>query len=63
MAYLNLTQKPIELKASSHPKFETQLEMKIASEDLLLIQEGLKAVLASPRSELRVDLPQKWTLF
>ena len=63
MAYLNFTQKPIELKASTHPKFETQLEMKIGADDLKLIQAGLQAVLNSPKSELRVDLPQKWTLF
>ncbi|MBC7693738.1 MAG: hypothetical protein H7222_18375 [Methylotenera sp.] len=63
MAYLNFTQKPIELKASTHPRYETQLEMKIAKEDLQLIREGLQAILASPKSELRVDLPQKWTIF
>ena len=66
MPYLNFSEKPIELKKSVHPRFETQLAMQIAATELAVLQDGLSGLMLSEnpeRVELRVDLPSKWTIF
>ena len=63
MPYLNWLERPIELTRTNHHRFGTQLELPLTSEDLARLREAVSEVILAGEGELRVDLPQDWTIF
>ncbi len=70
MAFLNLTEEDVIIQRDAHPKFETQLTVKLRGKELDQLKVGLTDLLlaasgggSTSKAELRVDFPQKWTVF
>ncbi len=68
MPYLNwskqdATETPVVAETSQHPRYETQLTLKLPSGELGKLIAELQAVFAEPGTELRLELPMRWTLY
>lgn len=63
MPYLDFSAKPIELAMSAHPHCEHQLDLHLPVAELQTLQAGLEDLLENQSRELRVDFPNKWTVF
>ncbi len=70
MPYLNWSKQdtgapttPVVAETSQHPRYETQLTLKLSTESLAILQGELQTVFSEPGSELRLELPMRWTLY
>lgn len=62
MPYLNLMDHPVLLSKDSHPKWETALSLSFSGEARDRLLERLEQTVEQQK-ELRLDLPQGWTLY
>lgn len=53
----------VQLSTSEHPRFGMQVHLKLSPEALSEWREGLKEVLLNARGELKLELPQGWTIY
>lgn len=67
MPYLNWKTSKLGLSRTSHPRFQNQLELSLDAAALQELRNELAAVFstegASQRTELKLELPQNWTLY
>lgn len=63
MPYLNWSEAEILPVQTGHPRLGTQLELTFSAEQALHLVESLQPVFAKAGSELRLDLPGRWTLY
>ncbi len=64
MAYLNWTdQQGVRTEISEHPKWSQELRLSLIPERYQQLSSLLRETFAQEGAELRMDLPDKWTLF
>ena len=62
MSVLDWKSKTLQMSRGTHPKLQTALSLGLSSNELKELQAGLEKALSS-NTELRVELPLKWTLY
>ena len=63
MPHLNWRAKTVTLSRTEHATYQSQLELKLTPELAAELVTELKPALTSGGAELRVDLPENWTVY
>lgn len=57
------SQSSVQAQTLSHPRYQTQLSLSIGASDRDELVQLLEEVFAQPGSELRLELPLRWTIY
>src|SRR5947209_8278151 len=63
MPYLNWKSGSVQVAVQTHSKLKTQLEIRLARGEWDMLAQELGGIFGAAGGELRLDLPQEWTLF
>ncbi len=63
MAHVNWKSQVLGLTKTAHPTLQSQLELTLTADLLAPLAESLAAAFAPGGAELRLELPQNWTIY